>query len=102
MFSSTVNRVRGRRLQRIRNAILSVNPLCAECQRVGRITPAAEVDHIIALTNGGTDTKDNLQGLCSECHRLKTADDLGNTRRSGVGVDGIPTDPMHHWNQIKK
>ena len=98
MSANTSTRIRGSKLQQIRRATLSLNPLCIVCQKAGRITAATQVDHIIALTNGGSDTQENRQGLCYECHRLKTADDLGNKRRSGVGADGIPLDPKHHWN----
>ena len=31
-----------------------------------------EVDHVIPLSQGGTDTAGNLQLLCGPCHRAKT------------------------------
>lgn len=96
-MSDTV-RIRGRRLQRIRAHTLNLNPLCVDCQIMGRVTPATQIDHIIALVNGGTETQENRQGLCDECHRLKTADDIGNKRRTGATIDGMPTDPKHHWH----
>jgi len=34
---------------------------------------ATEVDHIIELDRGGEDTIDNLQPLCTQCHKVKTA-----------------------------
>ena len=34
---------------------------------------ATEVDHIIELANGGTDDIENLQPLCSTCHKAKTS-----------------------------
>jgi 5-methylcytosine-specific restriction endonuclease McrA len=34
---------------------------------------ATEVDHIIELAIGGTNTIDNVQPLCSPCHRNKTS-----------------------------
>ena len=34
---------------------------------------AKEVDHIITKAKGGTDDPDNLQSLCVQCHREKTA-----------------------------
>ena len=33
---------------------------------------ATEVDHITELAAGGTNTIDNVQPLCKECHRHKT------------------------------
>lgn len=35
-------------------------------------TDAAEVDHKLPLSKGGTDDKDNLQALCACCHSMKT------------------------------
>lgn len=45
---------------------------CAHC---GEHLPACmiEVDHTVPLIGGGTDTADNVQGLCVPCHRAKTA-----------------------------
>ena len=34
---------------------------------------AKEVDHIIELDAGGTDDLENLQPLCTACHRAKTS-----------------------------
>lgn len=34
---------------------------------------ATEVDHIIELAQGGTDEIENLQPLCTACHKAKTA-----------------------------
>jgi 5-methylcytosine-specific restriction protein A len=55
------------------------NNLRAACYRVwGRAClmcgdRATEVDHIIELAAGGTNTIDNVQPLCKECHKAKTA-----------------------------
>ena len=44
-------------------------PICAHCgQRVAQV-----LDHIVPLADGGTDTPENRQGLCVECHTVKTA-----------------------------
>lgn len=48
------------------------HPLCEECERNGRITPADLVDHIIAVGEGGSMWSwDNLQSLCISCHNKK-------------------------------
>jgi 5-methylcytosine-specific restriction protein A len=38
----------------------------------GRISPAAQVDHITPVAEGGTDADSNLQAICKACHDLKT------------------------------
>jgi 5-methylcytosine-specific restriction protein A len=86
----TVERIRGRRLQRIRQTTLRSNPLCVACEAKGNVSLATEVDHITALVNGGKDTQDNRQGLCKECHAVKTAADMGHKPRVTIGIDGWP------------
>ena len=57
--------------RKIRARILSIEPLCRECQRQGNITPATCVDHIDEDPLNIAD--DNLQPLCASCHSRKTA-----------------------------
>jgi len=83
-------RLRGRRAVARRARWLETNPLCVHCAKSGKIRQAVTPDHIIALANGGSDTEDNLQSLCAECHRVKTAKDLGYTERTQIGRDGWP------------
>lgn len=86
------DRIRGRRLQTIRGKHFASEPLCVRCLAMTppRISIATELDHIVALDNGGTDTPDNRQGLCWQCHQDKTAEDMGYTQRQVIGVDGWP------------
>ncbi len=59
-------------------AYLKANPLCAECERSGRITLATDVDHIIPH-RGDMDLfwrRSNWQSLCSMCHKIKTGKGL--------------------------
>jgi len=81
-------RIRGRALQVLRNRLLCANPMCAMC----KVAAATELDHIVALSNGGTNDEDNLQGLCAACHEIKTTADLGHKPRVITGVDGWPVD----------
>jgi len=83
-------RLRGRSLLQRRAAYLRQHPLCAHCAQAGRTTLAVELDHIIALCNGGPDTVANLQGLCLMCHALKTARDKGTRLPVRIGLDGFP------------
>lgn len=62
----------GPRWRKLRNAILAREPLCRPCRELGRITAAAEVDHITPKSAGGTDATDNLQPICKRCHTEKT------------------------------
>ena len=70
-----VKRRSGRWLQRARERLFSRAPLCAECQRQGRVRVATERDHIVPLAEftgaGDPDGDDNVQGLCAECHEAK-------------------------------
>lgn len=97
-FLHLTDRIRGRTNQRRRKRLLSANPLCVHCEQRGDVTVATEVDHIIALTNGGPDTDENCQGLCGPCHERKTIKDMGR-KDMACDVNGWPTDPDHHWNQ---
>jgi len=51
--------------------------LCQPCLQAGRVTPAAEVDHITPKARGGTDDPANLQAICRACHATKTARERG-------------------------
>lgn len=84
-------RLRGRAGVERRKRWLYDHPLCEECERQGRVTAATVPDHIVALVNGGKDTEDNLQSLCTECHKAKTAKDLGYRLKPTIGPDGWPT-----------
>lgn len=85
-----IERLRGRAAVVRRARWLQLQPLCVECKRQGYTRAATQVDHVLALANGGTDTADNLQSLCDDCHRMKTARDLGYRQRHQVGLDGWP------------
>lgn len=67
-------RVRGSKWQAMRLSHLTDNPLCVHCLAAGRYTAADEVDHIKPLWQGGLEFNPyNLQSLCTECHKVKTA-----------------------------
>ncbi len=50
------------------------------CQYCGRTPPVAvlELDHVVAVANGGTNAEENLLTSCFECNHGKAARDLGN------------------------
>lgn len=47
--------------------------LCTMCLLDGRAVQATDVDHIIEKAHGGTDAMSNLQSLCRDHHKRKTA-----------------------------
>lgn len=59
--------------------------LCQPCQRRGRVTLARAVDHIVNKAQGGTDNPANLQAICDQCHKAKTA-----AEARGAEWDGLP------------
>ena len=92
-----IKRDRSTAFQRRRALILRANPLCAHCAIAGRVKAAVELDHIKPLHQGGTDDDANLQGLCVECHRIKTATERGLRSRAKFDASGMPKTRGHHW-----
>ena len=78
----------------LRAAKLRAEPLCKECFALGRVVPAACVDHKDG--NPENDRAENLQSLCLACHARKTATQDGGygnkpkPLRPALGVDGWP------------
>lgn len=61
-----------KRWRMLRRRILAANPRCTSCGRL-----ATEVDHIVAIRDGGAELDPaNLQGLCRSCHSRKTANEV--------------------------
>jgi hypothetical protein len=52
------------------------NWICKDCNK--QLPAWFEVDHVIALHNGGSNEIDNLVALCRDCHGKKTAMDRLN------------------------
>jgi len=57
-----------------RAQVLSRNPFCVDCQRLGRTTIATEIDHVVPHRGDLARFWDptNVQGLCATCHGQKT------------------------------
>ena len=56
----------------MRASLFACNPLCVECERLGRVTLATQRDHIKPLAEGRTNDDSNVQGLCHDCHEGKS------------------------------
>ena len=97
-YGSVDRRTKGRRWRELRALVLRARPLCVYCQARGILTEATEVDHRVALVNGGSDAFENLDPVCRDCHAIKTRADLGQ-RTSGCDSSGRPIDPGHWWNR---
>lgn len=68
------NDIYNRRWRRASKLFLTQHPLCAECERHGKLTPATVVDHIVPHRGDQERFWDtaNWQALCKPCHDKKT------------------------------
>jgi 5-methylcytosine-specific restriction protein A len=64
----------------IRRSFLDAHPYCSCGSR------ATEVDHVLAIRDGGTHDAANLRALCKPCHSSRTARDHGFGRGSPLSV----------------
>ena len=62
------------RWRRFRLAFLRVNPLCADCKTVDRVTIATDVHHIEKVRDNRKRLLDpaNCMALCHGCHSVRT------------------------------
>lgn len=69
-----------------------------ECQvrESGCLHLASEVDHIINRAEGGTDELENLQSICTSCHKKKTARESLRGRRRRRDAARHPDSRMKH------
>jgi 5-methylcytosine-specific restriction protein A len=81
-----VKRTAGRALQRQREQLFRVEPLCRQCAREGRTALATIRDHIQPLAEGGGDDDANIQPLCRSCSDRKTAREAARGRGGGSNV----------------
>lgn len=72
----------GRTHELMRQQVLREEPLCRMClsMKPPRYTPATIADHITPKAEGGSDERDNYQGACAPCHKMKTAEEAKRAR----------------------
>ena len=63
----------GRKWRRLSAQIKRERPLCQRCEEEGRLTPSAEVHHVVKIrTNPNLAyDPDNLRALCRPCHEIE-------------------------------
>src|SRR5688572_14510636 len=71
-------RITGTRLQRLRRQLFERTPLCVLCEQAGRVTIATVRDHIIPLSQGGSENDANCQALCWDCNELKRREEISH------------------------
>lgn len=77
---------------------LRIEPLCASCARLGKVTPATIAHH--NPPHGGDWNRFRLgplESLCEPCHAHRPGDDRAGFSL-GVDARGLPLDPRHPWN----
>jgi len=76
------------RWQRLRERIRHRDGICVLCAADGITTPGDDVDHIIPVKDGGDPwAESNLQFICKEHHRRKTAAEDSYRKRNWLSVD---------------
>ena len=80
---SAAKRGYGAAWRKARLGFLASHPLCTACEKIGRVTAATVVDHIVA--HKGSQALfwaySNWQALCAPCHNSKTAREDGGYGR---------------------
>jgi 5-methylcytosine-specific restriction enzyme A len=82
--------------QRLRLIVLAENPFCVGC----KVEIATEVDHIVPLSENISlaNDIDNLQSLCSSCHKKKTVADT--KRKNDIERDEEINSSMNEMNEF--
>ncbi len=57
--------------------------ICQPCMAEGSVRQGTHVDHVVPKAEGGSDDESNLQTICAERHRLKTAAEAARARAGG-------------------
>jgi len=80
--------IHSNRWLQLRKEVLTMHPICQECERLGRISPAKEVHHIVPVEKARS-VEDmsalmydihNLMALCTTCH-IKIHNEMGKNSK---------------------
>jgi hypothetical protein len=77
---------------------LRLHPLCAECERQGRVQEATLSHHVEEYRPGDSDLKfwfGALESLCNDCHAKVHGRPVKLPYRRDIDPDGWPADFMH-------
>lgn len=92
----------GAEWEKVRKQVIArAKGLCEKCEREGKVAMGRDVDHVVSKAKAAAlgwsqakiDHPDNLQYLCTPCHKEKTAAEQGRTLRPPkvqIGLDGWP------------
>jgi 5-methylcytosine-specific restriction endonuclease McrA len=71
---TTAERGYGHDWRKLSERIRTEEPLCKDCESVGRIRPATECHHLIKIREAPNERLNlgNVIGLCHECHQIRT------------------------------
>lgn len=95
----TKGQLYGRRWRARRERQLRDHPLCAMCDRTGRVTAATVADHVVPHRGDPVLFEGPLQSLCQPCHDGPKQGQERTGVLRGVGADGLPLDPAHPWRR---
>lgn len=80
--AGSTERIRGRKWMATRDRVaLAHGYRCAGCGNAWH-PRRDQIDHKVGLEQGGSNDDENLQPLCDECHKAKTAGE--SKRRAGT------------------
>ncbi len=91
--ASSTKRGYGRQHRKLREQLLQQEPLCRLCRAKSppRTTAATIADHIVGIANGGAvHDITNMQPVCADCHRDKSALDKGHRVKRRITLSGWP------------
>jgi 5-methylcytosine-specific restriction endonuclease McrA len=101
MTAPNRNQLYGRRWRKAREAFLREHPMCGLCIRLGRVTIANTVDHVVAHKGDHEKFWDqaNWMSLCGPCHNSVKQSLEKSGHLKGADLRGFPLDPLHAWNR---